>query len=109
MERIYSNPIQQSKKTQGEIMATVKDWINYLERQNPSYQVIIASDTLATSYSILPEENAFEGTYTDDPILGVLVGITQLTPLLEAAGFTESDVRDNPCIVVFPPVIVPPA
>lgn len=79
----------------------VKDLIELLKKEDPSAEVIMASDSGGNGYS--PLSDLWTGTYAAETTWSGEVGYSELTEELEDAGYTEDDLIEGvPAVILCP-------
>lgn len=79
----------------------VKELIELLQSVDPEREVIIQKDAEGNDYS--PLADAWEGSYEADSTWSGYAGIEELTPELEAQGYSDWDVKSGvPAIMLVP-------
>jgi hypothetical protein len=81
----------------------VRDLILLLQQSNLDAEVLIASDCEGNSYHTLDEFGlAVTNNAYNDSDNEISVGINYLTPELKEQGYSNQDIKDNPCIILYP-------
>ena len=75
---------------------TVRELITALSECDPDYLVVMSKDGEGNSFSPLSEAAGENNVYVPDCAWSGEAGIHHLTPDLEARGFSDEDVRDEP-------------
>jgi len=77
---------------------TVQELIDKLKTFPPDLIVLTSNDDEGNGYRYAERDWINIEGYSDDG--EIEVGIVQLTPELEKTGWTEDDLKPNPCVVI---------
>jgi hypothetical protein len=86
-------------------MATVKEWIEILKKENPNALVVLSKDGEGNSYS--PLDSIDVGVYVENNHWSGEVFPKEITEDMRKAGFTNEDLYDGldgiDALILYPP------